>query len=109
VTGRTSAQLDIFEAIRQRDEGVAQVIESSPAEYRDKLIAAIEALASKREPFTSDDVRELAGDPPAGTHPNIAGAIFQQVVKAGMIRTVGFACSRRVKGHSNVVRLWKGQ
>jgi hypothetical protein len=101
-------QLDIFDAISQRDQGLTQVIESSDAGYRDKLLAAIEVLAASGESFTADDVRQGAGDPPAGTHPNIAGAIFQQAVKAGLIRTVGFAHSVRAVGHHNVVRLWRG-
>jgi len=101
-------QMDIFEAIRQRDEGIAQVIEASDPDYRDKLITAIEDLAGRNTVFTGDDVRELAGDPPVGTHPNIAGAIFKQAAAAGLIKTVGFGCSRRVKGHGNLVRLWRG-
>ncbi len=107
MAAQVARQMALDEALRLRDEGTAQVIEHADPDYRDRLIAAIETLAARDVIFTSDEVREIAGDPPADTSPNIAGAIFKQAAAAGLIKTVGFGCSRRVKGHSNLVRLWR--
>ncbi len=102
-------QMDLLEAIRQRDKGIIQVLENSDDTYRNKLWATIEALAAGGETFCADDARLMAGDPPAAYSPNLVGALFNHAAKAGLIRTVGFTRSARVKGHQNLVRLWRGR
>ena len=89
--------------------GASQVIENSDDSYRNKLWATIEALAAGGETFCADDARLMAGDPPAACSPNLVGALFNHAAKAGLIRTVGFTRSARVKGHGNVLRWWRGQ
>lgn len=101
-------QLDLVEAIRRREQGMAEVEAHSDAEYRYRLIGAIEQLARSGREFTADDARHLAGDPPSTTHPNIAGALFSAAAKSGTIRMVGYGLSSRPQGHANLVRRWIG-
>jgi len=114
VVTTSSPQLDLLEyaaqeALRQRDLGIDRVLYASDTEYRDRLLGAIEILAIHGDPFTADDARAIAGDPPADVHPNLAGAVFNAAAKAGIIRFVGeYALSTRVIGHRNLIRVWKG-
>jgi hypothetical protein len=108
-------QLDLLasgtiEALRRREEGMAVAYGNDlNAEYRDRLLGAIEILAIKGEPFCADDARALIGDPPRHVHPNLAGAVFNAAAKAGLIQMVGFAISRRAVGNGNLIRTWKGR
>lgn len=102
-------QLDLVEAIRRREQGIAEVEAHSDAEYRYRLIRAIQILADGGQEFTADDCRRIAGDPPATTHPNIAGALFNAAAKQGLIRMVGYGLSSRPQGHGNLVRRWIGR
>jgi len=99
-------QLSLDDAIAARDVGVARVLHHSDEAYREALMRAIEKLAATRPTFISDDLRELCGDPPAGTHPNVAGAVVSAAVREGLIRCIGYAHSARAKGHSNLIRVW---
>jgi hypothetical protein len=107
-------QLDLLaeataQAIAARNVGMATTFENDlNAEYRDRLLGAIEILAIRGETFCSDDARALAGDPPHWVHPNIAGSVFNAASRAGIIRAVGMGYSRRVIGHHNRVLLWVG-
>jgi len=101
-------QLELEDALRLRDEGIAQVIENADAAYKARYQQVIERLAAAGHVFTADDCRALAGDPPASTHPNLSGALFQQAARAGLIRTVGFVRSPRAVGHANFLRSWIG-
>lgn len=103
-----SEQLDLVDAIRRREQGMAEVEAHSDSEYRYRLIGAIEVLAASAREFTADEARKIAGDPPPTTHPNIAGALFNAAAKAGTIRMVGYGLSTRPQGHGNLVRRWIG-
>lgn len=97
------------EAIRRRNEGMETTLSNDlNAGYRELLLCAIEVLAAKGEPFSADDARAIAGDPPRFTHPNVAGACFNAAARAGIIRMVGVGISRRAVGHGNLTRLWMG-
>jgi hypothetical protein len=100
--------MDLFRAMREREAGIARVLAADRGEYADAQLSAIHALVRRGENFTSDDVRELAGDPPEGVHYNVAGAVMNRAAKAGLIVMVGFATSSRVMGHGNTVRIWRG-
>lgn len=101
-------QMDLIEALRLCEEGIAAVESHASKEYRCKLIGAIEVLIERGGEFTADDVRQIAGDPPATTHPNIAGAIVNRAARDGIIRMVGYGISSRPQGHGNLVRRWIG-
>lgn len=102
-------QPSLFEATKRRNAAMRWA-ERNPANtaYRAKLIGAIEQLAGSGGPFTSDDVRRVAGDPPVDCSPNVAGAVINHAARAGLIRMVGWTKSARVIGHGNDVRLWQG-
>lgn len=102
-------QLDILEAIHQRELGMATAQRNADESYSQRFFRAIELLAASGATFTADSVRELAGDPPASTHPNVAGAIVNAAAKAGLIEAVGFSRSGRVVGHNNRVLTWRGR
>jgi hypothetical protein len=101
----TTEQLSLDQALAARERGQTQVLEHS-GDYRERLYTAIEQLAASGRIFNSDDVRELAGDPPAGQHPNITGAVFGAARKKGLIEYHGFTRSTRSVGHGNVVLRW---
>ncbi len=101
-------QLDIIGAIREREVGMASVIRNADEAYSQRFFHAIEILAASGVGFTADAARDLAGDPPSTTSPNVAGAIFNAAAKAGLIEAVGYSRSGRVIGHANTVRLWRG-
>lgn len=49
-------------------------------------LSAVRKLTEEREVFTSDDVYELAGDPP---DPNHVGALFREAKQIGLIAETG--------------------
>jgi hypothetical protein len=107
-------QLDLLtqgteQALKRREDGMALTLGNDlNAQYRELLLCAIEVLAAKGDPFSADDARAIAGDPPRFTHPNVAGAVFNAAARAGIIRMVGVGISRRAVGHGNLTRLWTG-
>jgi hypothetical protein len=102
-------QLDIFTAMQRREAGQGLVIEHSDTLYRERLTAAIKALAAGDDSFCSDDVRRLAGDPPDGDSPNLVGALINHALRSGLIHTIGWTRSARVVGHANLVGLYVGR
>lgn len=104
-----AGQMDIFEAIRQREVSLERVTEAADRSYRRDLEEAIVQLADGGQPFCSDDIRALAGDPPAGCSPNIAGAAIMAALKQSQVQQVGFTRSARVIGHGNRVGLYVGK
>ena len=100
-------QMDLLEAIRQRDLGMERVLEPQSL-YRAHVQAIIRRFAAKGEEFTADDVRTIVGDPPHGVSANLVGALFHAASRAGLIRMVGYSTSARVIGHGNLQRRWIG-
>lgn len=102
-------QLDIFEAYRRREAGQDLAIEAAADDYREKLTAAIRVLAARGESFCSDDIRQIAGDPPVGQSPNLVGALVNHALRSGLIHTVGYTRSTRVIGNGNLVGRYVGR
>ena len=102
-------QLDILEAIRQRELGMATAVRNADESYSNRFFRAIEVLATSGAVFTADDARALAGDPPSASSPNVAGALFNAAAKTGLIEACGFARIGRVIGHGNRVVAWRGR
>lgn len=100
-------QMDLIEAIKQRELGMERVLDVK-SEYRQAVESAIKILAIAGHKFCSDDVRELVGDPPRGVSTNLTGALFSAAAKAGTIHRVGYGISKRIVGHGNLTRLWIG-
>jgi hypothetical protein len=102
-------QMDILEAIRQAEGGMATAIRNANLEYRDQLEHAIEILARAGKTFSADDVQFLTGARPLECSPNLIGAVINAAAKAGLIEPVGFVRSGRVIGHGNRLIVWKGR
>lgn len=75
-------------------------------EWTQEWERAIAYLATTGEPFTADDVRDLAGEP--SDHPNACGAIFNRLAKRGVIARVGYRPSKRPILHAHPIALWIG-
>lgn len=94
----SGAQLGLF--------GQAQAYEAA-SDWKVKWEDAIRALAAlPGQEFTSENIRQIAGDP--ADHSNAAGAIFSKLSREGVIRSVGFVESERPSLHGHVLRVWRG-
>ena len=102
-------QLDLLEAMRRREAGQDLAIEWANTEYKERLTSAIKVLAARGESFSSDDIRQLAGDPPAGQSPNLVGALVNHALRSGLIHNIGWTRSTRVVGHANLVGRYEGR
>lgn len=100
-------QLDLEEAIRAKEEGINRALDHR-SWYRELAIASIGYLAARGEPFSADDVRLQIGDPPAGVHGNVLGALFSHYAKRNVIRRVDYRISAQKSGHGNLIRVWIG-
>lgn len=69
---------------------------------------AIDQMASSGRVFTSDAIWELVGEPPATTHPNSIGSVFNRLAREGRIVQVGYGKSSRPRSHKNLLRQWRG-
>ncbi|HEV2036926.1 MAG TPA: hypothetical protein VGU71_22470 [Candidatus Dormibacteraeota bacterium] len=101
-------QLDIFEAMRRREAGQDLVVEHADSLYRERLIASIKVLAASGATFCSDDIRQMVGDPPPRSSPNLVGALINHSLRSGLIHTIGWTRSARVVGHGNLVGRYVG-
>lgn len=73
---------------------------------------AVETLAARPEPFTSEDVIDRVGlpRPNAGANRNNAvGAVMSAAARAGVIRKTGrYVETRRPSSHARIVAVWAG-
>ena len=94
-------QLELGEVLR--DEGIARVEANHGNDWAQRADDAIAALVSRRLPFTADDVREMAGDPP---HPNLLGARLRAWSQSGRIVHWGWQRATRAERHASVLGVW---
>jgi hypothetical protein len=94
------------EGARLRDRGMALADEAADVDWKDAWRQAITLLAGIGDPFTSDDVRAIAGEP--WDHANATGSLFNAAARQGVIRRIGYRQSDRATRHKNVVALWIG-
>ena len=101
-----SAELD--EGRRRRDDALRDAEAATWTGTRKAWEEAIRHLAATRtEPWTSDDVRDVAGDP-LGCSPQAVGAMMNAACRRGVIVAVGFAQSRRPERHGSWIRTYRG-
>ena len=98
-----SDQLTLGDALKERGMAEAEV---AADEWKHAWEQAIALLASIGDPFTSDDVRAIAGEP--WDHPNACGSLFHKAARAGVIRAIGYRKSERARLHSHPLTLWVG-
>lgn len=97
-------QLTIGEAYKVL--GMARADEAADPDWKARVDAAIEQLASAGERFTAEDIRRIAGDPP--DHPNAMGAHFNAAARRGLIEKVAYRKARRASLHSHPIAVWIG-
>ena len=93
---------------RLREEGMARAgtgvnLVSADA-WRSKAREALDVLVANGQPFTADDVVELAGLPP---HPNMLGPVFVACARTGRIHRVGYQPGGRASAHRRVQAVWQ--
>lgn len=88
-----------------RDEGMARALAAEHEAWKERATEAVELLAATGQEFTSDHVRDLAGEP---SRPNAIGGILNGAKRNGIITVVGFAQATRASRHASVMRVWRG-
>ena len=101
-----SDQLSLLDGELRKERGMAQADGAADPTWRTRLDLAIEYLAGIGDPFTAEDARGLAGDPP--DHANAMGSRFSSAAKRGLIRSIGFRKATRPSLHTHVIREWVG-
>lgn len=96
---------EVAEGELEKQRGMAVVDAAEPEDWKRRTDAAIASLASSGEPFTSEDVRAIAGDP---DHPNAMGPRFAMAVRAGLIEPAGRTPARRPSLHAHRIQVWRG-
>lgn len=96
-------QLRIGEALR--DQGMARVLMFTPDEWKARALEAIGELARTGEPFTSEELRAIVGDPPKA---NAMGSIFNAAAMRKIIRHCGWRKASRPGMHATDLREWIG-
>jgi hypothetical protein len=91
------------EALKQRGMRLADLAEPEP--WKQTANGVVRYLAALGRPFTSERVRELAGDP---TRPNALGALMNANARAGVIKKAGYTEADRASRHRAIVALWIG-
>jgi hypothetical protein len=100
-----SDQLTLGDALK--DTGMALADSAAAPDWKARWDEAILELARGGLPFTSDEVRELAGPPT--DHPNAAGSRFAAAARAGVIERIGYRNSTRAVLHSHPLSVWRGR
>lgn len=88
-----------------KTQGQQLVLSNESEEWKERAWNTIIVLARNGQPFTSEDVRAVAGDP---ERPNSVGAIFARAVKAGVIIQQGWTKASRLGMHATDLRVWVG-
>lgn len=97
-------QVSLAETLKA--DGMDRAEQAADDGWKHNWRQAIALLAALGEPFTSDDVRGIAGEP--WNHPNACGALFNGAARDGLIRQVGYRKSERARLHSHPLTLWQG-
>lgn len=89
--------------------GIAQANDNADAAWRAVFDAELLRLAQGGVPFTTDDVVDESGLPPAGMSPNAVGARVNAAARRGWILPTGvYRKGERVARHSGMSREWIG-
>ena len=102
----TAAEAELEEAKARRDAGAKVAELSVHTSWRLAAEATIVRLARSGVEFTSDDIHEAVGDPPA--HHNAIGGLFIAASRRREIEAVGYRQSTRPVANARPVRLWRG-
>src|ERR1051325_1706482 len=92
-----------------RDAGIQQAVDHLQrvkAEYVDSCLYEIERL-SKGATLTSEDLRELAGDPPTGCENSVAGILKRAQGRGLIVNTGQERPAKRSSVHAKRLCIWR--
>lgn len=90
-----------------RDSGIESVLAHTPEAYRAWFMGIIQGFPRSYE-FTIEEVRNLAGDPPAETHRNAFGALMRTAAKQNLIALTNESrVSARSTRRAGRLAVWK--
>lgn len=108
MTGIHPNQLDLAEALREVNEGMADTAAAASPDWWSRAERAVLWLAREGIPFQAYDVVERFGlDEPDNTAKQW-GALFAALRKADLIEPAGYAQSSRPTASKSAVRTWRG-
>ena len=90
------------EALKAEGMGKALANVTTPP-WKARARQAIIDLALTGREFTSEDVRQRAGDPPTN---NVIGAMLNAAARSGVIRRAGYGKADRPAAHARVITRW---
>lgn len=104
--------LDIIAANEARDKAIERVGKSSRPEWVLQIRAAILAVATSNDTFTTDEVWQYCEDhgiePPR--EPRAIGAVMRELASSGQITTTdAYRMSARPACHRRPIRVWRKQ
>lgn len=101
-------QLDLAEALRDVNEGMADTAAAASPDWWSRAESAVLWLAREGAEFQAYDVVERFGlDEPDNTAKQW-GALFAALRKADLIEPAGYAQSSRPTASKSAVRTWRG-
>jgi hypothetical protein len=88
-----------------KEEGISRALGNpSAAPWRAVAREALlQLIKAGDESFTSEDVTDIAGQPP---HPNQVGALFSGAARRGWIIRTGFINAERANQHAALISVW---
>lgn len=105
------SQPTLFEGQARKTAGMNLATTGAPT-WTQLARSAVQALAARPDPFTSEDVIDLVGLPRPGSganRNNAVGAIMSGCARAGMIKKTGqYVETRRPTSHARIVAVWEG-
>lgn len=99
-----TAQLDLLEALQQRDTGIARVTVASDDQDIAVVDQAIREVAARGVEFTSYDIRPLL---PVLRSMNLIGARIREAGRRGEIRKLRHEPCKIPSSHGRVVAVWQ--
>ncbi len=96
---------DVREGERRKREGMARAERAETDEWNERCDSAIRQLAQSGQPFTAEQVREIAGDP---SRPNAFGARLHAAARKGVITKIDYRPATRATLHSHPIAVWVG-
>jgi hypothetical protein len=100
-----TGQLDLLAYGQQlRKQGMRRVLDATDLRWKQAANKALAHLAESGQPFTAEDVRAIAGDPP---RPNAMGAILRAGARRHDLIKVGRQPATRPELHASELTVWQ--
>jgi|SRR5688572_2022080 len=110
----SAVQLNIIDAIEERDKGIKQATDHANAvnkDWSEKALAKLkEFISFHTEPFQAEEVRSFAAmddEFPLPPHERAWGGVIKSAAFQRLIRKIGLAPTKNVKSHCANAALWQ--